>query len=295
MKIILTSKSVKRVCLILGVLLCAFNGAGVTGVMAIMTDTKPTPPATEPTNAQEAAAKKAAEEKITNEKFQQWKATLPPEQQAWEGVLEGNLGTFYLPLYKRDKVVGRETAWDYVKDDPKLPRVLLIGDSVSRGYTLAARKALAGKANVHRAPENCGPTANGLKKLDVWLGDEKWDVIHFNFGIHDRATKPADYEQRLETIVARLQKTGAKLIWASTTPVPPDTKDGPAVPAAIIERNAIAARVMQSHCVAIDDLFTFITPHLAEVQNPKDVHFKGEGYDLLGKQVAKEILSATSK
>ncbi len=67
-----------------------------------------------------------------------------------------------------------------------------------------------------------------MKKLDVWLGDGKWDVIHFNFGIHDRAAKPADYEQRLETIVTRLKATGAKLIWASTTPIPPDTKDGPA-------------------------------------------------------------------
>ena len=59
-----------------------------------------------------------------------------------------------------------------MKDEPGLPRVLLIGDSVCRGYTLAVRKALAGKANVHRAPENCGPTANGIKKLDIWLGTE---------------------------------------------------------------------------------------------------------------------------
>ena len=109
-----------------------------------------------------------------------------------------------------------------MKDDSKLPRVLLIGDSISRGYTMATRTALAGKANIHRAPENCGPTSNGLKKLDVWLGDGKWDVIHFNFGIHDRATPPAQYEERLEKIVARLQKTGAKLVWASTTPIPKD-------------------------------------------------------------------------
>lgn len=67
-----------------------------------------------------------------------------------------------------------------VQDEPGLPRVLLIGDSVSGGYTLATRKLLAGKANVHKAPENCGPTGNGLKKLDIWLGDGHWDVIHFN-------------------------------------------------------------------------------------------------------------------
>ncbi len=223
-------------------------------------------------------------------KFAAWKATLPAEQQAWETVLEQNLGIgFYLPLYQKDKLAGRVTAWDYVKDEPGLPRVLLIGDSVSRGYTLAARKALAGKANVHRAPENCGPTANGLKKLDVWLGDGKWDVIHFNFGIHDRATKPADYEQRLAEIVTRLKATGAKVMWASTTPIPPDTKDGPAAAEAIVEKNQIAAALMARQGVAVDDLFTFITPHLAKVQNPQDVHFSNEGYELLGQQVAAAV------
>jgi hypothetical protein len=111
--------------------------------------------ANEPTNAKEAAEKKAAGNKVIAEKFAKWKATLPPEQQAWETVLEENLGMgFYLPLYQADKLAGRVTAWDYVKDDQNLPRVLLIGDSVSRGYTLATQKALAGAANVHRAPEN---------------------------------------------------------------------------------------------------------------------------------------------
>ena len=131
-----------------------------------------------------------------------------------------------------------------------------------------------------------------MKKLDIWLGGGKWDVIHFNFGIHDRAAKPADYEQRLETIVTHLKATGAKLIWASTTPIPPDTKDGPAASEAIVEKNRIAARVMDKHGVATDDLFTFITPQLAKVQNPKDVHFNGEGYELLGKQVAECIKAA---
>ncbi|MEI7730728.1 MAG: SGNH/GDSL hydrolase family protein [Verrucomicrobiota bacterium] len=248
--------------------------------------------AAEPTNAKEAAEKKAAQDAAVNEKYQALVATLPPEQQAWERTLQENLGNFYLPIHKRDKLAGKSSAWDFVADNPKLPRVLLIGDSVSRGYTLATRKALAGKANVHRAPENCGPSANGLKKLDIWLAGGKWDVIHFNFGIHDRAAKAAEYEQRLDAIVTRLKATGAKVIWASTTPIPPDTKDGPAAAEAIVEKNRLAAQVMAKHGVATDDLFTFITPHLAKVQNPKDVHFSMEGYDLLGKQVATSIEAA---
>ena len=243
---------------------------------------------TEPPSAEEIAKKKAAD-KATNEKFQLWKSKRPQEQQVWETVLEKNLGSFYLPIYQLEKLNNRISAWDYVKDDPKLPRVLLIGDSVSRGYTLPARVALQRKANVHRAPENCGPTSNGIKKMDVWLGEGKWDVIHFNFGIHDRKTSAKDYENRLELIVKQLKVTGAKLIWASTTPIPPDTKDGPEASTAIIEKNRIAADIMKKNMVHVNDLFNFITPQLSKVQNPMDVHFKGEGYDMLGRQVALKI------
>lgn len=253
------------------------------------------PPKGEPTNAKEAAAqvaaKKAAQDKVIDEKYQAWVATLSSEAQAWEKVLQSQLGNFYLPLHKRDKVAGKSNAWDFVQDDPKLPRVLLIGDSVSRGYTQPTRVTLAGKANVHRAPANCGPTASGLKNLDVWLGAGKWDVIHFNFGIHDRATPAADYVKRLEEIVTRLEKTGAKLIWASTTPIP-DSPDGKQTAASIVERNKAAAVVMKKHGVLTDDLFAAIAPRLAEMQPPNDVHFNAKGYDFLGETVAASIQQA---
>ena len=267
---------------------------GLTAAWAVAA---PEPTKTEPTNAQEAAAKelaakKAAQDATIDAKYFAWVAQLPPEAQAWEKVLQENLGNgFYLPAHKRDKVAGKSTAWDFVKDDPKLPRVLLIGDSVSRGYTQPTRAALAGVANVHRAPANCGPTASGVKNLEVWLGAGKWDVIHFNFGIHDRGTPAADYVNRLEAIVGRLEKTGAKLVWASTTPIP----DNPAqkqTARSIVEKNALAAEVMRRHGIPTDDLFAALTPRLAELQNPHDVHFTGAGYEFLGARVAAAIRAA---
>jgi lysophospholipase L1-like esterase len=250
--------------------------------------------AQEPTNAAEVAAKaQAAEKKAAREaavaaKYHAWVAPLPPEQQAWERVLQANLGSFYLPAHQADKVAGKSNAWDFVPDDPKLPRVLLIGDSVSRGYTLATRAALAGKANVHRAPENCGGTSRGLSKIEVWLGDGKWDLIHFNFGIHDRGTALADYTKRLEQLIERLQKTGAKLVWASTTPIPDDPSQKQTA-ASIVERNRVAAAIMSPHGIPVDDLFAAVTPHLSTYQPPNNVHFKEEGYDFLGRQVAAAI------
>ncbi|MFC1760795.1 SGNH/GDSL hydrolase family protein [Planctomycetota bacterium] len=251
----------------------------------------PSVSADEPTNATEAAQKKAKESERIERLYQAKKAALSPERLAWEILLEENLGNeYYLPIHKRDFVNGVSTGWDFVVDDPNLPRVLLLGDSISRGYTLPVRTVLAGKANVHRAPENCGPTANGLKKLDVWLGPGKWDLIHFNFGIHDRRTPLADYTDRLTQIVTRLQATGATLIWATTTPVPDDpAKERTA--ASIVERNIVATALMEKYGIAIDDLYTAIKPHLITMQKPKDVHFKSVGNDFLGQRVAESIQS----
>ena len=245
----------------------------------------------EPTSDAERAAKKQAEDAAVDARYQTLVTTLPAEEQAWERVLGEQLGSFYLPLHKRDKLARKSNAWDFVKDDPSLPRVLLIGDSVSRGYTQPVRTALAGRANVHRAPANCGPTAAGVERLGAWLGDGRWDVIPFNFGIHDRNTPVADYTARLETIVDRLARTGATLVWATTTPIP-DKPEARQTAASIVERNAAAAAIMAARGIAVDDLFAFITPHLAEVQPAGDVHFTGPGYDLLGGQVASSILEA---
>ena len=63
----------------------------------------------------------------------------------------------------------------------------------------------------------------------------------------------------------------------------------------IVERNTAASLIMQNQSVAIDDLFGAITPHLARLQNPNDVHFNGEGYEFLGKQVAAVLATQISK
>ena len=249
-------------------------------------------PGVEPSNAAELAAQKTKPtyDVVADAKR---KAAMSPDEAAWETVLEQNLGNFYLPIYKKEKLEDKETAWDFVKDDSKLPRVLLIGDSISRGYTLVVRHALAGKANVHRAPANCGPTAMGLQKLPVWLGDGKWDVIHFNFGIHDRLTDDATYAANLEKIIAQLEKTGAKLVWARTTPPASGENKEKFTAEQCAKVNRIADAIMRKHGIPEDDLYAAVAPRLAELQNKNDVHFNDHGYDILGRQVATKILEAS--
>lgn len=196
-----------------------------------------------------------------------------------------------------DAAVAQNPAMAEIKDDPGLPRVLLIGDSISIGYTLPVRDALKGRANVHRIPTNGSSTAAGLQHLDRWLGEKKWDVIHFNFGLHDAKhltdtetkVSRSDYEKNLREIVKRLQATGTKLIFATTTPVPAELNPPGRRFDSIPERNEIAVKVMKENGVAVDDLYAVILPRQAEVQRPKDVHFKTEGSALLGKAVAASI------
>lgn len=189
-----------------------------------------------------------------------------------------------------------------IKDDPKLPRVLLIGDSISIGYTLPVRKLLDGKANVHRIPANGGPTTNGLKNLDKWIGDGKWDVIHFNWGLHDlriardKHQVPLDeYEKNLKALLERLKKTGAKLIWASTTPVPEGKLSPLRKPADVVTYNAAAKKIMEDSGTAIDDLYAFALPRLKDIQRPANVHFTKAGSEVLAKEVAKVIEGALKK
>ena len=241
--------------------------------------------------AHEPSSKEQLDATVTNPKESQAPpvATMSKEQREWEIVLKQNLGSFYYPRYLAAKKAKKTTAWDYVKDDPKLPRVLIIGDSISRGYTVPVRNALAGKANVHRAPANCGPTSSGLRKLTVWLGKGKWDVITFNFGIHNRRTKNATYKKELLTITNRLQSTGAKLIWMRTTPVPVGASEY--VKGASERTNTIADAVMREKNIPAVDLYAKVLPVLEQYQLPKNCHYKLEGYEFLGGVVAKSILN----
>ena len=200
-----------------------------------------------------------------------------------------------------------------IEDVAGLPRVLLIGDSISIGYTLPVRALMKGKANVHRPQVNCGPTTTGLKSIDQWLGDKKWDVIHFNWGLHDlkymgpsngnladpkapgshQQVPPAEYEKNLRALVERLKKTGAKLIWCSTTPVP-EGSAGRVLDDAV-KYNAIAAKVMDDNQIPTDDLYTFAKARLKEIQLPANVHFSPEGSAALAQQVVDSISATLGK
>ena len=169
-------------------------------------------------------------------------------------------------------------------------------------------------ANVRRVKANCGDTRSGLQNLKTrWLGNTKWDVIHFNWGLHDLCYRnpeskeqgrrdkvkgtvsvPLDeYEKNLETLVQQLQETGAKLIWASTTVVP-ENEAGRFV-GDDIKYNAAAAKVMQKHGIEINDLHSLTVSFAGKHSQRGNVHYDKDGSAKLAEQVATSIKTAIAR
>ena len=201
-------------------------------------------------------------------------------------------------------------------------RVLLLGDSISIGYTPFVQEALDGTAIVIRprkgddprtgVPENCAGTTRGIEHIERWLAIDggNWDVIHFNFGLHDlkrvqpstgeNSNDPSDphqaslftYQEQLYQLVARLEETGAQLIFATTTPVPEGDLRPYREPEDAMNYNAVAALVLQNKDIAINDLFQFVTEYPEPIQRSRDVHFTKAGSRALGRRVAEAILEA---
>ena len=190
--------------------------------------------------------------------------------------------------------------------NPELPQVLIIGDSISIAYTPTVRNLLKGDAQVHRPTTNCRWSAFGVKEIDKWVGLKKWDVIHFNFGLWDwygwkqkeKAT-PKSYAQNLQEIVDKLRKTGARLIFGSTTP-PCLKKEKSSEIFVSIETaqsfNQKAEEVMVNNGVTLNDLFATIGQKRPAYQKAdNDVHYTKEGTKVLAAAVASAIRKALPK
>ena len=195
-----------------------------------------------------------------------------------------------------------------------LPKALLIGDSISIGYTPHVVATLKGKVDVTHHRGNAQHTGTGLKMLDRWVGETQWDVIHFNWGLWDLCyrhpqskeqgrrdkergtltTSLEQYEKNLNQLAVRLKKTKAKLIWAHTTTVPKG-EAGRKV-GDDDKYNEAAARVMKKHGIEINDLNALTDSFPAELFTaPGNVHFKTEGSKKLGQAVAEKITEALGR
>lgn len=172
----------------------------------------------------------------------------------------------------------------------ELPRILFLGDRIHGQMIDAASKQMKDRARIESPAIDVGDTGSALSQLDEILGKTKWDLIYFNFGFGDllykdprskeiramsktaggvRVTSAQQYEKNLEALVTRLKATGAKLIWATTTPMVDVKNMAPLYDAGSeIEYNQIAAKVMKKHGVPINDMHAFVMKHTPSGPDP---------------------------
>ncbi len=202
-----------------------------------------------------------------------------------------------------------------------LPNALILGDSISIGYTPFLREMLKDKANVYRPvlengdPENCEGTTKGVEHIERWLyaagavsnSGKKWDIIHFNFGLHDikhvnpltgknsqnpghpQQANRRQYRKNLKAIIEKLKASRAKLIFATTTPYP-DNVNGPLRKPGMPQKyNRVAVKIMNKNGIRINNLHAFMVPRIKELQRPNNVHFTEKGSWELAQKVVERI------
>ena len=186
----------------------------------------------------------------------------------------------------------------------KLPKVMLLGDSIRLSYQPLVAERLAGKAEV------VGPQINGqfalytLSSIPNWITEfGKPDVIHWNNGIHDAGYNPrrapvqillADYVGNLRGIIRHVHANiTRKLIFATSTPPHPDkpfSEEGWSWKHGDIERyNAAAREVMAEFGVPVNDLYSVIRADPDRLISSDQLHLSDAGKALCAAAVARCI------
>ncbi len=179
--------------------------------------------------------------------------------------------------------------------DPKLPNVLLLGDSISRNYYPEVCKNLDGIANVYLMASS---TSVGDPRLEHQIREfaatekVRFRIVHFNNGMHGWDYSEDQYKAAFPAFlraVRSLTEKGGALIWASTTPIRSDAANG-ASNLRVQERNRIALGFMQSAGIPLDDQFSLMQQHRDLYQD--SVHFNAVGATIQGDKATQRIREA---
>ncbi len=188
----------------------------------------------------------------------------------------------------------------------KTTKILIIGDSISIGYTPFVKEYLKDHAIVEHNPGNAEHTGTGLKKIREWVGDEDWNIIQFNWGLWDLCYRDLnseihnyrdkingkltltveEYSANLDSLVRVLKQiSNAQLIFVTTTYVP-ENEDG-RIQEDPLRYNAAAKKIMNKYSVAVNDLYErSVAIHRKYGKGTDDVHYTEEGYAELGRLVS---------
>ena len=184
-------------------------------------------------------------------------------------------------------------------------KILLVGDSIRKGYCEYVKEKLKDVAEVYYDDENCRFAAYILRYLHGWckqleLGEDV-DLVHWNAGLWDVLemfgdepfTTPDYYRNVIVRVTKRIRMLfpKAKIVFALTTAVnesvlKPDFCRRNAV---IRQYNEIAIEALTPLGVTFDDLYS-VTENCPDECRSDGVHFNCEaGVVMMGEAVIENI------
>lgn len=170
------------------------------------------------------------------------------------------------------------------------PTILVIGDSISIGYTPTIRASYFGAYQVVHNPCNAMTSTWTLSQLDTWLGSRTtFEAITFNNGLWDTryGVSEDDYRSNLHLIAQKIKAKTAKPLFLTMTQILPGTEGNSN--AKVLIYNQIAIDVMQAEGVPVFDLYTVSDSLKDEHTSSTDVHYTNFGYQVLGISIVNEL------
>ena len=200
-------------------------------------------------------------------------------------------------MYKyanREQIEWTNLYWDNANKGD-LPRILLIGDSISVGYRPFVERALQGKYYVDLfATSKSVADESYFKELKYVLSEYDYKVIHFNNGLHGGHLTDEEYKTGMIKLVKILKSHPSKLVWTSSTPIsaPNDTYKLDTKNDQVISRNAVAKEIAIKNNIEIDDLYSLVLGK-GDIRLPDQYHYNEKGQQLEAESVVKSILNVS--
>ena len=181
--------------------------------------------------------------------------------------------------------------WCEETNETKLPRVALIGDSITEGYFRLVQKALQGIALVdYLATSYSINSAIYNTMVKSFADDSAYAVVHFNYGLHGYNVDEKTYEARCKALLEYISQKSKTIVATSTTVLENDLKTESAHWLEKVRlRNESLVKIATESALTVDDLNALSQGLLGENRMPDGVHFSEKGYIALAESVVKSI------
>ena len=184
-------------------------------------------------------------------------------------------------------------SWQDENFNVDLPRILLIGDSITHNYQGVVREKLKGVAYVDYVATSYGIDTPIYKQLVLNFAKyNSYDLIQFNFGLHAKHLSKRSYKSKVKEIVNKLQALG-KVVLANSTIV---YEEGNKVldkswKKKVDERNQAMQELSCELGININDLFTVSVNIPKEYRYVDGIHYVSKGYETLASKVASFLIT----